>query len=286
MRIAIACIVVASTAVAHAESWGYDWKCVGPCAPGQLEVSGHEAGYASEGSCERARNEKTLEVNSNGSAGSTTNCVDSDPATPGSRSGVGRAVRAARLSRAYFALDGGRGYEATYAGGRVEQGASQFGAQVEVMFGRDEFGLGIEAGLRRDAGTPPVTGVAASPMWFGDLGFGLASSPFAFVKRPSFEVRPDLGAFYIWAIRTACDRCDVNILDPQPVEPNQGNTFRLRAGLDFYWGAQRDHGIALDALVQFGTLGDIAMGADEPTSVELRPPRLLFRLSYVLRPVW
>jgi hypothetical protein len=37
-------------------------------------------------------------------------------------------------------------------------------------------------------------------------------------------------------------------------------------------------------MFQLGTLGDIASDADEPTSLELRPPRWLFRLAYVYRP--
>jgi hypothetical protein len=68
------------------------------------------------------------------------------------------------------------------------------------------------------------------------------------------------------------------------VEPNQGNTWRLRAGIDIYWGDNHDRGIALDTLVQFGKLGDIAVDSDEPTSLELHPPKILFRLSYVRRP--
>lgn len=270
--------------VARAGSWSFSWTCAGACAPGQLDVRGQEVGFPDEGSCERARNEKTLEINSTGSAGSTTDCVDSEPGQPGSRGAVGGAVRAARLARAYIAVDGGRGYEATFADGRVERGASQLGAQLELVFGRDEIGLAIEAGLRRDAGTSPVAGSAIDPMFLADLGFGLASSPFALYTGPRVEIRPDLGAFYIWAIRVGCDRCTVDVTNPEPVEPGSGNTFRLRAGLDFLWGANKDHGITLDTLVQFGTLGDLAMDADEPTSLELRPPRILFRLSYVRRP--
>jgi hypothetical protein len=54
----------------------------------------------------------------------------------------------------------------------------------------------------------------------------------------------------------------------------------LRAGVDFYWGAQRSQGIALDALIQLVSLGD----ANDPlSSAVIKPPRLLFRLTYVSR---
>jgi len=280
----VAIAVIALTQIAHAGSWSFSWTCAGSCAPGQLDVRGNEIGFPDERSCESARSQKVQDINSPGSAGSTTECVDSDPGTPGSRGSIGSAARAARLVRAFFSVDGGRGYEATYEGGRTARGAHQLGTQIELMFGRDEIGLGIELGMRRDAGTPPVAGASADPMLLVDLGFGLGSSPFALYTGPRVEVRPDFGAFYVWANRIGCNRCTVNLLDPQPVEPNQGNTFRLRGGLVLYWGASKENGVALDALVQFGTLGDIEMGADEPTSVELRPPRLLFRLSYVRRP--
>jgi hypothetical protein len=282
--VAAVSLVVALTDVAYAGSWSFDWTCAGACAPDTLDARGTEVGFPDEASCERARNEKRLEINSDGSAGSTTACVDSDPGQPGSRGTIGSAARAARLARVYVAVDGGRGYEATYDDGRVERGASQFGAQLEGIFGRDELGVGIELGLRRDAGTSPMAGTPADPMMLLDLGFGLASSPFALYKSSRLEVRPDLGAFYVWAIRLGCDRCGVDLTNPVAVEPGSGNTFRFRAGIDVYWGATKNQGIALDVIYQLGTLGDIAMGADEPTSVELRPPPWLFRLSYVRRP--
>lgn len=285
MRIlCVAVALIALTDVAYAGSWSFSWTCAGACAPDRLDVRGTEVGFPDESSCERARNEKTLEINSTGSAGSTTDCTDNEPGQPGSRGAVGSAARAARLARAYFAVDGGRGYSATYAGGREEQGASQFGGQLELMFGRDEIGLGVELGLRRDAGTPPTDGGSPDPMTFIDLGFGLGSSPFALYAGPRFEARLDLAAYYVWAIRLGCTRCDVDIVNPMPVEPNQGNTFRLRGGLDFYWGAEKHQGIAVDVSYQLGTLGDLATDADEPTSLELRPPTLLFRVSYVRRP--
>ncbi|MFN0247301.1 MAG: hypothetical protein ACKV2T_10475 [Kofleriaceae bacterium] len=278
-------LLVALLEDAHAGSWSFSWTCAGACAPGQLDARGVEDGFPDEDSCERARNEKRLEMNGQaGSAGSTTDCVDSDPSQPGSRGGVGGVVRAARLARAYFGVDGGRGYRATYDDGRDERGASQVGGQLELVFGRDVFGLAIEAGLRRDAGTSPMAGLAADPMTLLDLGFGLASSPFALYSGPRIEVRPDLGAFYVWAIRLGCDRCTVDVVNPVPVEPSSGNTFRVRGGLDIYVGAKKQHGIALDVIYQLGTLGDVEAGADEPTSMELRPPRFLFRLSYVRRP--
>ena len=285
MRSVVALAAILATGdVAYAASWSFDWTCAGACAPGQLDTRGHEDGFPDEGSCERARSEKLAAINSPGSAGSTTDCVDSDPGQPGSRGAIGSAARAARLARLFLAVDGGRGYEATYDDGRVERGTTQLGGQVEAIFGRDALGLGIEVGLRRDAGTAPMAGFPADPMVLLDLGFGLASSPIALYRGPSLELRPDVGAFYVWANRLGCDRCTVNVTNPVAVEPEQGNTFRLRGGLAAYGGAHKEHGVALDAMVQLGTLGDLATDSDEPTSAELRPPRFLLRLSYVYRP--
>ncbi len=282
--LAVTGVLVALTEVAQAGSWTFSWTCSGACAPEQLDVRGTEVGFPDKGSCVRARNEKLLEINATGSAGSTTECVDSEPGQPGSRGAIGRAARAARFSRMYVALDGGRGYKASYDDDRVERGASQLGVQVEAIFGRDELGVGVEVGLRRDAGTSPMAGLPVDPMFLLDIGVGLASSPFAILRGP-IELRPDIGAYYVSANRLGCDRCSVNVTTPIAVEPRSGHTFRLRAGIDAYWGATKSNGIALDVLYQLGTLGDIATSADEPTSVELSPPRWLLRLSYVRRPL-
>jgi hypothetical protein len=274
--------IVALCADANAGSWSFSWVCSGACAPTTLDIRGAETGFSDESSCESARTRKAYEVNSEGSAGTTSDCTDGDPASPSS-GGASRAAKTARLARAYVSIDAGQGYEARFADGRIERGSSQLGGELEMMLGRDAIGLGVELGLRRDAGTAPMAGTAADPMMLLDLGFGLASSPFALVHTSKVEIRPDLGAFYVWAIRLGCTRCETDFANPQPVEPNQGNTFRLRAGVDIYWGPWKNQGIALDALVQFGKLGD-TVDADEPTSVELHPPKVLFRLSYVRRP--
>ncbi|HEY4179222.1 MAG TPA: hypothetical protein VGM90_20405 [Kofleriaceae bacterium] len=277
-----AVVVLLAYARTAEAGWSYSWECSGACAPDRLTISGSDGPYSDESSCESASRQRLDQLNGPGSAGYTSSCVDGDPGP--ARSGGAGAVRAARLARAYFALDGGRGYTATYADGRVEHGSSQVGGEAEAMFGREAFGLGVELGVRKDAGTAPMAGDSADPMWMVDIGFGLGSSPFAIVQQTRFEVRPDLGAYYIWAIRTGCNRCSVDPADiTGRAEPSSGNTFRLRAGLDFYFGAGRSQGIAVDASYQLGKLGDLN-AAGEPTSVELAPPKVLLRLSYLRRP--
>lgn len=283
MRIVGVVVVVAALAGEAHASWSFSWVCAGACAPDRLDIRGVETGYSDESSCEAAARRKALELNSDGSAGSTSDCTDGDP--PSTDGAASRPVRAARLARAYFAIDAGQGYEAHYMDGRVERGSSQIGGELELMFGRDQIGIGLELGYRRDAGTAPSAGAAIEPMTLVDIGFGLASSPLAIVHTSAVEIRPDLGAYYVWAVRTGCGaRCDEDPLNPQIDQPDQGNTFRLRAGLDFYFGAWKNQGVALDALVQLGQLGDLDAGGAEQTALELHPPQLLFRLSYVRRP--
>lgn len=203
------------------------------------------------------------------------NCYDVCGSSGGS-STTGQP-RPARVSRVFLGLTGSQGMSASYANGRSERGESQVGSQLEVAFGRAEVGLALVFGVARDAGTAPDPATTVAPMWLVDLGVGIVVSPFA-IKRGRREVRPELGIYGNNLIRTNCDRCDTDagLGQQKAAEPDQGFMWRLRAGLDFYlWNTQ---GISLDVLVSFGKMGD---AVDPLSSVELRPPRVMFRLAWM-----
>jgi len=267
---------------ARADGWTFSWHCnsgiESGCAAHQLGASGTEGPFDSASACESARTQMALRINSPGNAGSTDSCVE---AGSGSDGGGSRGlVRAAHLTRLFLGVTAGPGYAADYASGAAKKASQQAGGQLELMFGRDVFGLSLFVDLAKDDGTSPDAATPVEPMWLFDFGLGLASSPFAIVKRARLEIRPEIGIYGIELHRLGCgERCnaDGGLGVDKPAEPTSGYLWRTRVGIDVLWGARRDHGISLDALVQFGHLGD-----DSANSLAvLTPPRVLLRLAWI-----
>jgi hypothetical protein len=271
---------------ARAGSWTFSWHCnsgiESGCAAHQLGASGTEGPFDSESACESARTQMAFRINSPGNAGSTNACVDSSSGG-GTSSGTTSSgpVRAAHLTRLFLGVTGGPGYSADYASGTAETGSQQVGGQFELVFGRDVFGLALFFDLARDSGTSPDMATPVEPMWLFDYGLGLASSPFAIVKRARLEIRPDIGIYGMLQHRLGCgERCDSDgpLGTGQPAEPAEGFLWRTRVGVDVFWGARHNRGISLDALFQFGHLGD---SSDPDSLAVLTPPRVLLRLAWI-----
>jgi hypothetical protein len=269
---------LAHPALASAEAWYFDWNCAGACAPNQLAISGVEGPYASEGSCDSARRAKLDWVLAPGSAGWASACTEGNAASvPGGASGG--VTQAAHLAGATLGVISSDGYRATYADGTRARGPRDYGAELELGFGREQFGLAVVIGLDHDAGTATAT-LPAEPLWLLELGVGLQTSPFAALRTRTLELRPSLGAYGFNVIRVACGRCDVDPLASQPGEANNAFGTRLRAGVELYLGASRAQGIAIDALFSFHKIGDFT-DPTEPTSVELTPARFMLRVSWI-----
>lgn len=269
---------------ARAGSWTFSWHCnsgiESGCAAHQLGASGTEGPFDSESACESARTQMAFRINSPGNVGSTDACVDASSPSGGGASGSS-VVRAAHLTRLFLGVTGGPGYSADYASGTAKTGSQQVGGQIELMFGRDVVGLSLFADVARDSGTSPDSSTPLEPMWLFDYGLGLASSPFAVVKRTGLEIRPEIGIYGMLLHRLSCGvRCDSDgeLGTGQPAEPNDGFLWRTRVGIDLFWGPRRDHGISLDGLFQFGHLGD---SADPSSLAVLTPPRVLLRLAWI-----
>jgi hypothetical protein len=285
VTVAVLGIVAATARRASAESWYFDWHCQstsqGDC--GSTGASGTEGPFASDGDCESAQTQVALRINGPGNAGSTSGCRQGDGGTSSSARARPPA-RAARLDRWMIGVVAGRGYDAHYANGTTSRSAAQIGGQLEAVFGRPQFGLSVFGGAERDDGTSPDPATPASAMWLVDFGIGLVASPFAIVRTPTFELRPELGIYGIDLERTGCDRCttDGPLGTTMPAESSSGLGWRLRVGLDAYWGDRRERGLALDGLIQFVALGD---AADPLSSAVLTPPKVMLRLSYLSRQV-
>lgn len=275
----VAAVLMMALSSAHAEAWYFEWRCAGACAPHQLAISGLEGPYASERSCDRARSDKLSWALGPGSAGSATSCSDAGAGASPTSSGGG-PVHPARLDRVFLGMTTAAGFTASYANGSSATSGRQLGGELEAAFGFGRFGLSVLLGVVRDTGTTPDPMMTAEPMWLAELGVGLVSSPFAVIRSGSLELRPELGAYLVDLERVGCSRCDGDAIAGTPGEARGGFGTRLRAGLDVYFGQQHSRGFAIDALFQFaqiGTFGD----ETAPTSVELRAPRLMLRLSWI-----
>jgi hypothetical protein len=180
----------------------------------------------------------------------------------------------------FFGMTTAAGFTASYANGSTATSGRQLGGELEAAFGFGRFGLSVLVGVVRDPGTTPDAMTAAEPMWLVELGAGLVSSPFAVIRKESLEIRPELGAYIIDLERAGCSRCDGDPIAGTAGEASGGFGTRLRAGLDVYFGPQHSRGLAFDALFQFAQIG--SFGDDTaPTSVELRAPRLMLRVSWI-----
>lgn len=279
VRLSVVLAILMASSAAHAEAWYFEWRCAGACAPHRLDVSGQDGPFSSESSCDRARSERLSWALGPGSAGSATSCANADGGSGPASSG-GAPVRPARFSRAFLGLTAASGFAATYSNGTRATADRQLGGELEAAFGYDRFGVGVILGVARDDGTVPSSTTMVEPMWLAELGIGLISSPFAVIQRGSLEIRPELGAYIVDLERVGCSRCDGDPIAGTPGEASGGFGTRLRAGVDVYFGPQHSHGLAIDALFQFVQLGNFNDDT-APTSVELRAPRLMLRVSWI-----
>ena len=117
-------------------------------------------------------------------------------------------------------------------------------------------------------------GAMAKPMMFVPYLLGFTSTPA--IIRGHTEVRLDLGADGGILFLAGCANCDADML------PSLGFIAQLRAGLDFYFGAQKNGGIGFDTIFMLGQLGD-PHDATSPSAVAILPPTILFRLSFIAR---
>jgi len=282
LRALVICVVAIAARTAAADAWYFAWHCQstsqGDC--GATGASGTEGPFDSDGACEVAQNRVLLRVNGPGNAGTVSACRDSGSTSSPSSSGA--PTRPARFDRWMLGAIAGVGYEAAYTNGTTPHAAKQVGGQIELVLGPPQIGLSIFGGVERDDGTAPDATTVATPMWILDFGVGIVASPFAVVTRPGLEIRPELGIYGVELERLGCDRCttDGPLGTQMPAESSSAFGGRLRAGLDIYWGADRTHGLALDALIQLVHFGD---ASDPLSNAVITPPRVLFRLSYVSR---
>jgi hypothetical protein len=275
----VGAVLMMASSTAHADAWYFEWHCAGACAPNQLAISGVDGPFGSEGSCDRARSSKLAWALGPGSAGSATSCSEAG-ATGGVPGSSAPPVTLARFDRMFVGMTTATGFTASYANGSTATGGRQLGGELEIAFGFSRFGLSVLVGVVRDAGTAPDPMTTVEPMWLAELGAGLVSSPFAVIHTGSLELRPDIGVYVVDLERVGCTRCNGDPIAALPGEATGGFGTRLRAGLDVYFGEQHSHGLAIDALFQFAQIG--RFGDDTaPTSVELRAPRVMLRLSWI-----
>jgi hypothetical protein len=277
--IVAAAIGVTSPSVAAADAWYFQWRCAGACAPHQLETSGVEGPFGSESSCDQARRQKQDWVLGPGNLGAADGCVEAGAGGP-PVVGASGPVSQAHLATVRLGGTAGAGYDAAYASGVHARGHGHAGAELDFGFGRETFGLAVLLGLERDSGTASDV-LAAEPLWMVELGVGLVTSPFALIERPTLELRPRLGLYGINVIRAACGtRCEYDIPAGKPGEATNAFGGRLVVGLEAYLGAGRRQGVALDAIVNLYKVGDFT-DPTVPTSVELTPPQVMVRLSWI-----
>jgi hypothetical protein len=266
---------------ARADEWYFSWVCAGACAPDRLDVRGTDGPFGSSDDCERARTDRRVAINRDGSAGSADECY----ARGGGGAGGGAAgtiVRAAVFARLHRAAVYGGPWSIEYANGTTTIVGPTTGAELAFVFGRQGLGLDATVGLVRAPGARELETDPFDPIWAVWLSLGVASSPFAIVRRPGLEVRPDFAIEVGSLQRVSCERCEFSIARKQ--EADSAFMWRLRAGVDVWLRGRRNTGVAIEAIYQDGEMGEGDLS--DPTSglsAKLTPPTWMLRLSFIRR---
>ena len=226
--LALALATVAAVAPAAAD-WYFTWHCQGACAADAAGVDGTEGPFATEADCDRAMRDKRWQLNASpGSAGTAGACYQ--PGGGGGGAPTGAFERAAVFARLHVGALYGGPWAIEYEGGRAVDVGPTTGAEVAVSFGREAVGLAVGAGLLRAPGARELPSDPLDPIWAASLTIGVTSSPFAIVRRPRLEVRPDLGVDFGDLQRVSCERCAFTVA--RKSEPDSTLIWRVRVGVD------------------------------------------------------
>ena len=277
LGIAVAVVVtVAAPKLARAGAWYYTWSCSGECAPNQLAIKGYEGPFATEDDCNSVRNGDSRRDTfvAPGNLGGLDFCRESEgpPSVDGGSSEAGPPTVTARfllalVAKPSYRVEDPNGIEPTTGG----TGGLDLGLHIG---GHPTFGIETSLGLHYTEMTAAHYGAMAKPMMLVPYLIGFTSTPA--IIRGSTEVRLDLGLDGGLLFLAGCDQCDADML------PTIGFIGQLRAGIDTYFGAQKNGGIGLDAIFMFGQLGD-PHDATSPSAVAILPPTILFRVSFIAR---
>lgn len=259
-------------------AWYFHWSCAGACPDG---TSGTDGPFADQATCEQARRDRGWSLQSQpDGTGSASECYDERASAGGSRGSIVQAAVLARLSAGAIY---GPPWQIDYANGSQADVGPTTGAEVAITLGHEVIGLQATLGLVHAPGARAVASDPLDPIWAWSVGLGVASSPFAIVERRGLEVRPDFGIEVGDLRRVSCERCELT--PARKPEPMSAFQLRVRAGVDVWLTRRRNHGFALEAIYQRGTLGgeyDLD-DPDAPVSATLAPPTFMLRLSFLRR---
>jgi len=265
--------------LARAGAWYYTWSCSGGCAPDQLAITGVEGPFGSADECENVRSHDARrdQFLAPGNLGNLDSCQEADaPPTPSSSASSSSSPRAAVLARFGLSLVVGPPYRVEDLDGEQRSTGSTIGTELTFVFGgHPALGIELASGFHYSRVTAPYYGPNAKAMMFIPLLMGLTSSP-ALVHFQAAEVRLDLGLDGGFLFRVGCSECEREMLS------DVGLAWQLRGGVDVYMGESRSTGFGFDALVQFGTLGDVHDDL-APTPIAIETPSFLLRVSYLSR---
>lgn len=280
--LAIALGLALGAGTAAADGWYFTWHCQGACAAGQASLDGTEGPFASEADCDQAQRARRYELNASpGSAGTASECYSD--ATGGGTGPTGTIVRSLVLARLYAAALYGTPWSVEYASGTVVDVGPTTGVELALAFGREGVGLQAAVGLLHAPGPREHDGDPADPLWALAFDLGVTSSPFAIVRRPGLELRPDLGVDVGLLQRLSCERCEFSLTRKQ--EPDSTFLWRVRAGVDVWLGRRRNTGVAVEAMYQHGRMGgdEDLTSPDAAFDVKLTPPTWMLRVSFIRR---
>src|SRR5262245_37569541 len=120
----VTAVLAATTAVAHADGWYFEWVCSGACAPHHLDSRGVDGPFGSQSDCERARTQRRFESNQADMAGTASECYSSDSASGARPANPFAGARPAVLARAYLAAL----YAGTWSVSRSDGSTGESGA--------------------------------------------------------------------------------------------------------------------------------------------------------------
>jgi len=277
MRRLLFLALVLAAGSAHA-SWYYQWSCSGSCAPHDLAIKGAYGPYASQSECEYAGSHSSAYQTWNEDSTSlfVAGCREYAPGEAPPERQID--VSPMRLIGFGGFFDGGPGWTALDPGRANAAGASTMGFDIELHGGNVWFGALYGFGLKLTEVHASYFRQETQPLVFWNVDVGILSTPPVF-ETGSLLVRPRLsGAFEVDG-NTGCSICG----DDFPV---LGLTARASAGVEVFFGDDKVNGIALEVVLSFLSLGDVA-DPYAPSPVQLNPPTFLLRIGYVGRdPNW
>lgn len=262
---------------AGTDAWYYKWSCTGRCAQAQVADTGYVGPFDTEVECNAKRNSdrRALVYTGPGIFSELGFCERLTAKRVRGQRPASSKPREPIRGRLKLAVAATPGWRFERPSGESTTSAASLGGEVGVRVGRRVAAFEIIWGAHRTTVDGSFGAGVDESLWVMPLMVGVDVTPYSFARSDRFEVEADVAFDAGLVFPLGC-------LDDCAADLGSGYGVRARAGLSFYFGAQRRRGISVDLVVPYYSINEVQATSDAD-KVELGAPRFAIQIAYTWR---